>query len=61
LTIPHSFRAIRPHEPSRSLAVRVKRGNSTVTIDKASRRKNGRIYREFKLAYYDAIGKRQCA
>ena len=38
--------------------VRVKRGNSTVTIYKADRKKNGRIYREFKLAYYSEIGKR---
>ena len=38
--------------------VRVKRGNSTVTIYKADRMKNGRIYREFKLAYYNEIGKR---
>ena len=39
--------------------VRVKRGNSTVTIYKADRKKNGRTYREFKLAYYDQIGKRK--
>ena len=39
--------------------VRVKRGNSTVTIYKAHRKKNGRFYREFKLAYYDQIGKRK--
>ena len=38
--------------------VRVKRGNSTVSIYKADRKKNGRIYREFKLAYYNEIGKR---
>src|SRR6266545_1339102 len=38
--------------------VRVKRGNSTVTIYKANRKKNGRMYREFKLAYYNEIGKR---
>ena len=38
--------------------VRVKRGNSTVTIYKADRKKNGRMYREFKLAYYNEIGKR---
>ena len=38
--------------------VRVKRGNSTVTIYKADRKKNGRLYREFKLAYYNEIGKR---
>ena len=39
--------------------VRVKRGNSTVKIYKADRKKNGRMYREFKLAYYDEIGKRR--
>src|SRR5712671_3246127 len=38
--------------------VRVKRGNSTVTIYKADRKKNGHRYREFKLAYYNEIGKR---
>ena len=38
--------------------VRVKRGNSTVTIYKADRKKNGHVYREFKLAYYNEIGKR---
>src|SRR5216117_3412383 len=38
--------------------VRVKRGNSTVTIYKAERKKNGHLYREFKLAYYNEIGKR---
>src|SRR5204862_3847011 len=38
--------------------VRVKRGNSTVNIYKADRKKNGRRYREFKLAYYNEIGKR---
>ena len=38
--------------------VRVKRGNSTVTIYKADRKQNGRIYREFKLAYHNEIGKR---
>src|SRR6266545_2337360 len=38
--------------------VRVKRGNSTVTIYKADRKKNGHMYREFKLAYYNEIGKR---
>src|SRR6266576_321388 len=38
--------------------VRVKRGNSTVTIYKADRKKNGHLYREFKLAYYNEIGKR---
>src|SRR6266700_2869009 len=38
--------------------VRIKRGNSTVTIYKAERKKNGRMYREFKLAYYNEIGKR---
>src|SRR6266446_2150635 len=38
--------------------VRVKRGSSTVTIYKADRKKNGHRYREFKLAYYNEIGKR---
>ena len=38
--------------------VRVKRGNSTVTIYKADRKKNGHRYREFKLAFYNEIGKR---
>ena len=38
--------------------VRVKRGNSTVTSYKADRKKNGHRYREFKLAYYNEIGKR---
>ena len=38
--------------------VRVKRGNSTVTIYKAERKKNGHLYREFKLAYYNEIGTR---
>src|SRR6266446_4824092 len=38
--------------------VRVKRGNSTVTLYKADRKKNGHTYREFKLAYYNEIGKR---
>src|SRR5436305_14157348 len=38
--------------------VRVKRCNSTVTIYKADRKKNGHLYREFKLAYYNEIGTR---
>src|SRR6267143_5717152 len=38
--------------------VRVKRGNSTVTIYKADRKRNGHRYREFKLAFYNEIGKR---
>ena len=42
----------------RRVAVRFKRGNSTVTIYKADRKKNGHLYREFKLAYYNEIGKR---
>src|SRR6266536_5929227 len=44
--------------PTSHWPVRVKRGNSTVTIYKADRKKNGHMYREFKLAYYNEIGKR---
>ena len=38
--------------------VRVKRGNSTVSIYRVNRKKNGRPYQEFKLAYYNEVGKR---
>jgi hypothetical protein len=59
LTLPHSFRTTSPHEPSLTLASPLKRGNSTVTIYKADRKKNGHVYRDFKLAYYNEIGKRR--
>ena len=39
--------------------VRVKRGNSTVAIYRIKRKKNGRQYVEFKLAFYDELGKRK--
>jgi hypothetical protein len=36
--------------------VRVKNGHSTVSICRIERKKNGRSYTEFKLAYYNEVG-----
>ena len=44
----------RPHQ----WPVRVKTGNSTVSIYRIQRKKKGRPYQEFKLAYYNEVGKR---
>jgi len=40
--------------------VRVKRGNFQVTICTGDRKKNGRIYREFKLLIFVRIGRFLC-
>jgi integrase len=39
--------------------VRVKSGNSTISIYRIKRKKIGRIYIEFKLAFYDELGHRK--
>jgi hypothetical protein len=56
---------VRPQRPERrhlagpkQWPVRVKNGHSTVSIYRIERKKNGRSYTEFKLAYYNEVGKR---